>query len=306
MASAKKPKTDIYQEITDKIIQTLESGETLPWERPWTGSKYYYPTSAATKKPYTGINHLVLNMVANGMGYRSQQWITYNQAEKLGGKVKKGEKGTHITFFKQLRIKDTKNAAESDENSSDPTKVIPLMKYFTVFNLDQCEGLEMLTDNEFEEASANVIPANELAEVIVASTEASISFDGGNRAFYRPATDSIHMPLRESFKSERHYYATLLHELTHWTGHKSRCDRNDGYAFEELVAEIGASFLCSHVGYDYDTQHTSYIESWLKALRSDKKFIFKAAAKAKKAAEHVLSYYETEEAVDAAPQTMEA
>lgn len=288
-------KIDMYEEITNKIIEGLEQG-IVPWERPWTGSRYYSPTSAASGKSYGGLNNMYLSMISQMQGYKSNQWVTYNQAIKLGGKVREHEKGVRITYYKSLRITD-KDAVQTD-NDEISTKVIPMLKYFTVFNLDQCDGLDKLINKEFEDQTTNVIPANELAEELVASTNASISFDGGNRAFYRPATDSIHMPARESFKSERHYYATLLHELTHWTGHKSRMNRDDGYAFEELVAEIGASFLCNYVGYEYDAQHTSYIDSWLKALRSDKKFIFRASAKAQKATEHVLSYFELEEEAD--------
>lgn len=276
-------KGDIYQQITDKIIIALEAG-TAPWVKPWAALGA--PRNAITKREYSGINTVLLAMTE----FSSNQWLTYNQAKDAGGQVRKGEKGTTVVFFKPLNIKDKAN----EEND----KIIPLLKTFTVFNTQQIDGLsERFTQaitpqiSEFED--------NQAAELML--SQAEIIY-GSNRACFIPSRDEIHLPNKTEFKSIPDFYATALHELTHWTGHTSRLARDfngrfgdASYAFEELVAELGAAFLCAHSGVDGQLQHGSYIASWLKVLKNDKKAIFTAAAAARRAAEFLTPAAEEQE-----------
>jgi antirestriction protein ArdC len=276
-------KGDIYQTITDKIIAALEAG-TAPWVKPW--ASLGAPRNAITKREYSGINTVLLAMTE----FSSNQWLTYNQARDAGGNVRKGEKGTTVVFFKPLTIKD-KEQTEKD-------KVIPLLRSFTVFNTQQIEGLpEKFTQaitpqiSEFED--------NEAAESMLAQAEIKY---GSNRACFIPSLNVIHLPNKTEFKSIPDFYATALHELTHWTGHTSRLARDfsgrfgdASYAFEELVAELGAAFLCAHSGVDGQLQHGSYIASWLKVLKNDKKAIFTAAAAARRSSEFLTQQEEDQE-----------
>ncbi len=281
-------KDEIYSEVTEQIIADLENGH-IPWERPWNGG-LMFPRNADTKLFYSGINILILWMKQKKAGFKSSQWITFNQAKELGGFVKKGEKATRIIYYKSLEIKE---ANSSDEKE---TKLIPVLKTHSVFNLSQIEGLEsILADETRKGESVSEIEICEKAEHIFSSSGAKLSFDGIGEAFYSVTNDSIHMPARSSFKDHLGYYGTLMHELTHWTGAESRLNRNlqiQGrvhYAKEELVAELGSSFLCAHVGLQYTSQHAAYIESWLSVLREDKSAIFKAASQARTATEFLFN-----------------
>jgi len=277
---------DIYQQITDKIITALEAG-TAPWVKPW--AKLGAPRNAITMREYSGINTVLLAMAE----FSSNQWLTYNQAKDAGGQVRKGEKGTTVVFFKPLNIKD-KNSEEAD-------KIIPLLKTFTVFNTQQIDSLP----EKFSQAISPQISEfedNEAAELML--SQAEIRY-GSNRACFIPSRDEIHLPTKTEFKSISDFYATALHELTHWTGHTNRLARDfngrfgdASYAFEELVAELGAAFLCAHCGVDGQMQHSSYIASWLKVLKNDKKAIFTAAAAARRSTEFVTQ--EEQEEVKAA------
>ena len=264
---------DIYQIITDKIIIALESG-TAPWVKPW--ASLGTPRNAITGREYSGINNLLLAMTE----FSSNQWLTFQQAKAAGGNVRKGEHGTTVVFFKPLNIKDKAN----EEND----KIIPLLKTFTVFNAQQIDGLPekftQITQPQISEFDDNEAAENLLSQAVIKH--------GHSRACFIPTLDEIHLPEKTEFKSIPDYYATALHELTHWTGHKSRLARDfsgrfgdASYAFEELIAELGAAFQCAHCGVNGQLQHDSYIASWLKVLRSDKKAIFTAAAAARKATE---------------------
>ena len=277
---------DIYQQITDKIIIALEAG-TAPWVKPW--ATLGAPRNAITKREYSGINTVLLAMAE----FSSNQWLTYNQAKDAGGQVRKGEKGTTVVFFKPLNIKD-KNSEEAD-------KIIPLLKTFTVFNTQQIDSLP----DKFSQTISPQISEfedNEAAELML--SQAEIRY-GSNRACFIPSRDEIHLPTKTEFKSVSDFYATALHELTHWTGHTNRLARDfngrfgdASYAFEELVAELGAAFLCAHCGVDGQLQHSSYIAGWLKVLKNDKKAIFTAAAAARRSTEFVTQ--EEQEEVKAA------
>lgn len=287
---------DLYASVTQQVITALEAG-TPPWVCPWDrGHGTALPANLSTSRPYRGINVLLLNLQQMARGYTLNRWITFQQARALGGCVRRGETGTGIVFFKMM---------ERDEAANDPgtRRVIPLLRSFTVFNAAQVDGLpEALTAVPAPPEGWTPIGA---AEELLTRSGAVIRH-GGDRAFYRPADDVIQLPLQVMFPQACHYYATALHELTHWTGAPGRCNRVlssrahiEAYAFEELVAEMGAAFLSSHCGLPGELQHASYIESWLTALRSDKRLIFTAASLAQKAADFLLPVPETTPAVQA-------
>ena len=282
---ASKPRRDLHAEITGKIVAQLEKG-CAPWLKPWeTGARFSgLPRNARSKRNYSGINVLILWTEAVDKGYASSEWLTFKQAKEFGGTVKRGEKGVQVVFMKKLSYTDTN--AETGEIE---TRTPMLLRSYTVFNVEQCEGLNI--------KAAAPIEANGDAESLdaafmdaVAATGADIRH-GGGRAYYTPTLDFIQMPKVEAFRDNGHYMATLAHELAHWTGHKSRLDRlsmageqgKQGYAFEELVAELSASFSCAEFGIEGDLRHAGYINSWIKLLKDDPKALFRAASRASKA-----------------------
>lgn len=280
---------DIYQTITDQIIAALEQG-AAPWVKPWSTAGL--PRNAVSGREYSGINTILLAMSP----YGSPLWLTYNQAKAAGGQVRKGERGTGIVLFKPFNVTDVNNPIA-------PEKSIPLLRSFTVFNVQQIDNLpeKFLLVNKPQLESFEY---NEEAEMYLGK---AIIEHGKSKACFIPSADVIYMPSKFDFKSESDYYATGLHELTHWTGHKSRLARDfsgrfgDGaYAFEELIAELGAAFLCGHCGIDGQLQHANYIQSWLKVLKNDKRAIFTAAAAARKASEFVTGKQEQNEDQQAA------
>lgn len=280
-------KQEIYSRVTEQIIADLEAG-VVPWEKPWSGG-FSLPRNASTQNFYSGINVLILWMRQKKANFTSSQWLTFNQAKALGGSVKKGEKATRIIFYSPLKVEEKNDAGEVEE------KKISMLKVHSVFNLTQIEGLESLHEIERGTAQKSEPEIYEEAEKVLQKSGAKLSFDGGPMAFYDIGKDSIHLPEKSSFKDQVGYYATMLHELTHWTGAEARLNRNlqsnkskPQYAIEELVAELGSSFLCAHVGLKYTAQHASYINEWLKVLREDKAAIFKAAAQARAATEFLV------------------
>jgi antirestriction protein ArdC len=263
-------KFDLHQTITDSIVSAIEAGGALPWVRPWTAAGG--PRNGASGRAYSGINQLLLSIA--GMQYTSNEWFTYDNATKLGGQVRKGEKGTMIVFYSIIKKK-----GEEDKESS-----FRLMKYFKVFNRDQIAGLPAPEVKEVSQFSIN-----NAAESFITDTGAVINY-GGDSAVYNFVTDQISLPNKTDFVDEGAFYATTFHELIHWTGHNSRLDRlkatpfgSPEYAKEELIAEIGAAFLCAEYGINGMTQHPEYINSWLRVLKNDKRFIFTAASQAQKA-----------------------
>jgi antirestriction protein ArdC len=274
---------DIYAEVTNRIITALEAG-TPPWICPWTDHTAL-PSNLATGKPYRGINILALSIEAQLRSYSDSRWLTYKQAAEVGAHVKKGERGTQIVFFKMKEVGDE---VEVDDEQK---RVIPMLRSYIVFNASQ---LEFLPEKfELRPTPAVWQPLGE-AEQLLYETGAVIHH-GGSRAFYRPSDDIIQLPPETWFDQPDDYYAVALHETVHWTGHPRRLNRVLGrrhgieaYAYEELVAEMGAAFLCAHVGIPARLEHASYIDSWLDALRRDKRLIFTAAGAAQKAADYVL------------------
>lgn len=284
MATYTKSSTDFYQTITNQIIQALESG-IKPWVCPWDRTQATgLPINASTHQPYQGMNIMLLWMSAAERNFSSPYWLTFKQAKDLGGKVRKGEKGTTIFFYKMVQKKKVENEKED---------VYPMLKTYTVFNLDQIDGFSL----EQDESSTlrHEIELLEEVEAFIEATQADITY-GGQKAFFRPSADIVVIPDRERFHSTADLYATIMHELTHWSGHKSRLDRDmkgefgsKDYAQEELVAELGSAFLMASFGVVGEVQHESYIASWLEALKNDKRYIFKAASHASKAHQYLLS-----------------
>ena len=282
---------DLYAEVTNRIIEALEAG-TSPWICPWT-DRLALPSNLSTGKPYRGINVLMLSLEAQLRCYSDSRWVTMKQANELGARVRKGEHGTPIVFFRMREIGEAgtedRNHFELDEKT-EPSRLVPMLKSYTVFNASQ---LDFLPEKFELRPSPTWQPIGEAEQVLYES--GAVVRQGGNRAFYSPSEDIIQLPPPAWFGNSDDYYAVALHELTHWTGHPRRLDRQLGrrhgieaYAYEELVAEMGAAFLCAHCGLPARTEHASYIDSWLDALRRDKRLIFVAAGAAQKATDFVL------------------
>lgn len=285
-----KTRRDVCQEITDNIVNALENG-VAPWraEQDTTGA-VGLPANAASGNEYNGINILNLWITAQLKGYTSNRWMTFKQAKEAGGMVRKGEKGTTGVFYKTLE----KETGELDESGNPEKTHIPMLRGFTLFNLDQIDGIEDKREDA-ERPRYDFTPI-EAGEKLIASAGLPVAHAGAT-PFYRPATDSITMPARDRFPVSEDYYAVFAHELTHATAHRSRCDRKPyetkvkrgAYAFEELVAELGALFTVAHIGLPRPvTNHDSYIAGWLAVLKEDKRAIFKAAAQAQKATDWIL------------------
>lgn len=298
---------DIYQEVTDKIIGYLAQG-TAPWRNPIKrGTGDGWPKNLDSGKRYRGINVFLLGLTAWERGYASDYWMTFKQAKEHGGQVRKGEKGTLVTFFKMYATKD--------KGTGEPIE-IPMLKHFIGFNVEQIDGIEP-PDAPKPEPDAKQFEPLQIAEQIIDGYKGkpAIKHDGGRRAFYRPSTDSVHMPLPERFDARETYYSTLFHELTHSTGHSDRLNRgldtelapfgSPDYSREELVAEMGAAFLCAASGISPPTieQSASYLQSWINVLKGDKRLVVGAASAAQKAADLILGEDFAEAVTRAAPAT---
>jgi antirestriction protein ArdC len=282
-------KRDVYQTITDRIVSQLESG-VRPWHQPWSASHTEGRVTLPLRHggiPYRGVNIVNLWMAALDNGYCAPVWMTFKQAIDLGGCVRKGEKGT-LTVYADKITRTEKDDRTGEEN---PLQ-IPYMKGYTVFNVEQIDGLP---EKFYGKPAPRFEPLPRIAhaESFFASTRATIRH-GGTRAFFARGTDHIQMPPFEAFRDPESYYATLAHESTHWTGHEARLARtfgkrfgDDQYAMEELVAELGAAFLCAGLELTPELRedHASYLDHWLKVLKADKRAIFTAAGHAQRAAD---------------------
>lgn len=280
---------DLYADVTNRIVAALEAG-IAPWVRPWDAQFEPGPINAASRRSYRGINSILLNLTAQVRGYSRNAWITYRQAQDLGAQVRGGEKGTPVVFYRLRELAQSKTV-ERLEDEPQP-RVVPLLRFFVVFNLAQIDRLpERLCAKE----RTPTWNPHEAAEAVLRESGARIQH-GGAEAFYNPQADRIQLPERGCFASADTYYGTALHELVHWTGHSTRLDRQLGrrfgeasYAMEELVAEMGAAFLCAGCYLQGELRHESYIADWLKVLRSDKRAVFAAAAKAQHAVDYIES-----------------
>jgi antirestriction protein ArdC len=289
---------DIYTTITNQIIQDLERGE-LTWRKPWSDQNLAGRVTRPLRWnniPYTGINTIMLWSTATGRGYTSPYWMTFKQAIDLKAHIRKGETGTHVVYADRFEKKETKPDGTQD------IQKIPFLKLYTVFNASQIEGLPATFYPK------HAAPEIEPPEKRIESLETFFSQTGaevyqGIKAAYSEATDRIEMPPFACFHSPEDYYSTLAHEVTHWTKHPTRLNRDfnrkrfgdEGYAKEELVAELGSCFLAADLGFAPKTleEHAAYIQSWLQVLQNDKRFIFQAAAHAQKAVEYLGSLQST-------------
>ncbi len=280
---------DLYAQVTQQIIAALETG-TRPWTRPWTSASR--PTIAkpirSTGEPYRGINVLLLWGAALERGYSSNRWFTFNQAKAAGGHVRKGEQGAMVVYAGRFESKD--DADDAEDFSRRPGAMY--LRAYTVFNAEQLDSLAVDVDAP---ASASVQGLSGDIQSYFEGVGATV-VHGGDRACYMPSSDVVKLPPLDVFKDAHAYCATRAHELIHWTGHPDRLAREFGqrfgdsaYAFEELVAELGAAFVCADLGIATNARedHAAYLQSWLHVLRADKRAIFTAATQAQRAADYL-------------------
>jgi antirestriction protein ArdC len=290
MTKPKTPRDDVYTRVTNRIIADLENG-VRPWQRPWdasnAGDGIALPLRASGA-PYKGINVMLLWGAAADKGFKPVIWMTYKQAAALGAQVRKGEAGSLVVYANSLTKTETDDAGEEVE------KQIPFMKGYTVFNIEQIDGLPA---HYYTKPVQPLEPVARIehAEAFFAGTGAVIKH-GGAKAFYSPVLDHVQMPPRESFRDPESYCSVLAHELTHWTSNPARLARELGkrfgdraYAAEELIAEMGAAFLCADLGIAADVRpdHAAYLASWLEVLKTDSRAIFTAASQAQRAADYL-------------------
>lgn len=287
--TASTVRRDIYQEVTDQIIALLERG-VVPWRKPWSAGSA--PQNIISRKAYKGMNAFLLAL----RGFSSPYWLTYKQAKERGGFVRRGESGARIIFWNFIE-REVKNGDETE------IKAYGYLNTWTVFNLEQCEGVEAPASIQRE-----FTPIESAERVIAAMPDKPAIFHvGGNRAFYNPARDEIHLPNREQFSPTEAYYATLFHELAHSTGHGKRLARPDlmndeffgsiPYSREELVAEMTAAMLCGVTGIAPAVVENSaaYLDGWLHELVSDKRMLISAAALAQRAADYIQNVQSAEQ-----------
>jgi antirestriction protein ArdC len=280
----------LHDTVTARIIAELEQGR-FPWVQPWASSGVTplgLPQNASTGRTYSGINILLLWGAAIEQGRPSQRWLTFKQALALGGNVRKGEKGTMVVYADTFipRAEQAKAAASGEE-----ARRVGFLKRFTVFHVDQCEGLPGGPAPTPLPGRTDVLPH---VEDVIAATGADFRV-GGEMAFYSPAHDFIQVPPQEAYFAPINWYRTKLHELGHWTGHVSRLNRDfsgrrggGAYAREELVAELCSAFLCAELGVMPTVRHADYLGAWLEVLKGDNRAIFQAASLASKAADVVM------------------
>lgn len=273
-------KFDIYRVITDRIIEQLEKG-VIPWEKPWTGIQNG-AISGATGKAYSLLNQMLLG--------KPGEYFTYNQVLAKGGHVRKDEKAQIVVFWKQVKV------IEKDEAGQQIEKIIPMLRYYSVFHADQCEGITA------EQRPVKVIAHPAADDIITAYSQRErldIRHQRGDEAYYSPSRDCVVLPLKEQFNSVSEYFSTAFHELTHSTGHSSRLNRlkatahfgNAEYSTEELIAEIGAAALLNYAGLETKKSlrnNAAYIGSWMNALKNDKRMIIQASGAASKAVDLII------------------
>ena len=288
------PRTNLYDDITDKIIAELEDGR-LPWVQPWgtaaAQAPLAMPRNASTGRQYSGINVLILWGAVIQQGYPTQHWLTFRQALSLGGNVRKGERGTTVVYADRFTPEDEKRRAKE---TGEDANSIPFLKRFTVFNAAQCEGLPDDIAVEAPPPPPGLIVPR--VEALIAATGIDFRI-GGDRAFYVPALDYVQVPPPQAYFDPINWHRTALHEMGHATGHSSRLARDFSggfgtkrYAFEELIAEISSAFCCASLGIVPTVRHADHIGSWLEVMREDSRAIVRAASQASKAADWLLAH----------------
>jgi|SRR6516165_1768002 antirestriction protein ArdC len=281
---------NLYAEVTTRILAELKAG-VLPWRRPWSETPgRNVPVNGATNREYNGTNVVLLWMAIRNHNWSTARFVTFKQALELGGHVRKGEHGTKIYFVKDLKFAG-ESEAEGDEESAG--RSVRMLREYTVFNVAQCDDLPARVIDQPIVKPRHHDARDSLIEEFIATTGANIC-ESGDRASFIPSTDAIVMPAFAAFDGAGAYYGTLFHELAHWTGHKSRLDRelgkrfgNQAYAAEELIAELAAAFLCAEFSIDGDPRLSGYIEHYIDLLESDTKAFFTAASKAQAAVDYL-------------------
>ena len=286
MSRTNENRVDVYQIITDRLIEIMEQG-LIPWRKPWNSGGESGPLNLISKKHYQGINCFLLACPS----FDSPYWLTYNQALSLGGNVRKGEKGTPVIFWKLYN--------KEDPESDNGIITVPVLRYYTVFNAEQCEDIAVPALEISTWAEHDPIEAAE-AVILTMPNRPAVEI-GGTRAYYSPSLDLVRVPELFRYEQAEEYYSTFFHELAHATGHESRLNRegitgnhffgDSVYSREELVAEMTAAFLCGHTGIVNTTIQNSaaYLQSWIRTLRGDRKLAVIAAAQAQKAADYILN-----------------
>ena len=287
-----EPRANLYDEVTSRIVAELEGGR-IPWVQPWGKAGTTtpgLPRNATTGRHYSGVNVLILWGALFERGFASQGWLTFKQARDAGGCVRKGERGTTVVYADRFTPEAEKERARAN---GDEARAVPFLKRFSVFNLEQCEGLRPgLAPDPEPLPERQIVP---VAEAVIAASGVDFRI-GGARAFYAPGPNYVQVPPQPAFFKQVNYYRTCLHELTHATGHATRLGRDltnphgsKDYAREELIAEMGSAFLCASLGIVPTVRHADYIGSWLTVLREDNRAIFRAASAATKAADWLLT-----------------
>lgn len=286
-------KQDVYQKVTDAIVTAIEQGAGN-WRMPWhTSGKFAFsPLNVTSRKAYRGINTLCLWAAAKARGYDRGEWGTYNQWSDKGGQVRKGEKSTTVVFWKFANSKSESQEGDAGEQSTASGSRLLFTRGYSVFNVAQVDGFEVAP-----EAPETIEQRIEHADQFFGRVSARVHHQG-NRAYYSQMSDDITLPPFAAFLTPLDYYSTRAHESGHWTSKDTRCDRQLGkrfgdsaYAVEELVAELTAAFLCSHLTLSSEPRpdHAQYLDSWLKVLKADKRAIFTAASKAQQAADYLIA-----------------
>ena len=284
----------LYEEITSKIIGELEAGR-VPWVQPWgtqaTKAQLALPRNATTGRPYSGINVLILWGAVIERGFAGQSWLTFRQAQSVGGHVRKGERGVTVVYADRFVPSDKRQRARE---TGDEAQAIPFLKRFTVFNTEQCEALPA------DMVIAAPPPPPGAIEPVVESLIANSGVDfriGGDRAFYVPVEDFVQVPPPAAFFEPINWHRTALHELAHASGQPARLNRDlsgrfgsGKYAFEELIAEIAAAFSCAALGIEPTVRHADYIGFWLDVLREDDRAVVRAASQASRVADYLLGF----------------
>ena len=293
-ARADEGRASLYEEITSKIIGELEAGR-VPWVQPWgtqaTKAQLALPRNATTGRPYSGINVLILWGAVIERGFAGQSWLTFRQAQSVGGHVRKGERGVTVVYADRFVPSDERQRARE---TGEDAQAIPFLKRFTVFNVDQCDGLpEDIATTAPLPPPGTIEPA---VEAVIANSGVDFRI-GGDRAFYAPSEDFVQVPPPAAFFEPINWHRTALHELAHASGHPARLNRDlsgrfgsGKYAFEELIAEIAAAFSCAALGIVPTVRHADYIGAWLDVLREDNRAIVRAASQASRVADYLLGF----------------
>jgi antirestriction protein ArdC len=288
-----QPRTNLYEQITNRIIAELEAGR-VPWVQPWESAKagIGMPYNAVSDRRYSGINVLTLWDAIISRGFASHAFLTFRQAIALGGNVRRGEQGIGVIYTRRFIPREERRRAHIE--GREPSGGIPFLKWFTVFSIEQCEGLpEHICEPPPPIPDGLILPQ---AESLIAATGADFRI-GGPSAFYSPSRDYVQVPRPDVFHDPVNWHRTAFHELGHWVGGGARLNRDQSgvfgsmaYGKEELVAELTASFVCAALGITPTVRHADYIGSWLEIIRGDDRAILRAASAASKAADYLLAF----------------